>query len=88
MSSVEQYLASLSGVHATVKARRDVIASKARANLAPHDRPRGHRIRTTTGRYDAYVWLEGPAPGALEYGHFTPDGGRYVDGLHILGDAT
>ena len=86
-NSLEAHLASLPGVHAAVRARRDVIAAQAKALFAPHDNPGGHRITKTLARYDGYVWLEGEVPGAVEFGHFTEDGTRFVPGLHVIGRA-
>lgn len=80
-------LASLPSVRRAVRAERDEIASRARTLFAPHDRPEGHRITTSNGAVDAYVWLEGPAPRSVEFGHFTPKGDKYIDGLHVLARA-
>ncbi|MGO1562614.1 MAG: DUF5403 family protein [Actinomycetaceae bacterium] len=80
-------LVRLPGVQAAVRGERDEIARRARSLFAAHDRPGGHRITTSTSPPDASVWLEGPAPRAVEFGHFTPSGDKYVDGLHILARA-
>lgn len=88
-------LSLLPSVQAAVVGERDVIARRARQIFAAHDRPGGHRITTSTRRPDAFVWLTGPAPRSLEFGHFTPtpaDPGDdwvpgWVPGLHILSRA-
>lgn len=80
-------LATLPSVRRAVRGERDEIAVRARSLFAAHDRPGGHRITTSNGAVDAHVWLEGPAPRAVEFGHFTPSGEKYVDGLHILARA-
>lgn len=80
-------LVNLPGVQDAVLSERDQIARRAKSLFAKHDRPGGHRITTTRSRPDAAVWLEGPAPRAIEFGHFTPSGDKYVDGLHIIGRA-
>ncbi len=80
-------LARLPSVQGAVHGRRGKIAAKARALFASHDRPGGHSIKTHDGAVDAYVSLVGPAAVAVEYGHFTAKGDRFVEGLHIMGRA-
>lgn len=80
-------LANLPSVQDAVLDERDQIARRAKTLFAQHDRPGGHKITTSRKRPDASVWLEGPAPVAVELGHFTPDGSKFVDGLHIIGRA-
>ena len=80
-------LARLPSVQREVRARRGMIAAKARALFASHDRPGGHSIKTHDGAVDAYVSLVGPAAVSVEFGHFTAKGDRYVNGLHIMGRA-
>lgn len=85
---VAEKVAKMTGVHEAVKVKRDEIAAVARGLFASHDRPGGHEITTTDGRRtDAFVNLVGPAPLAVELGHWTPDHKRHVDGLHVLGRA-
>lgn len=80
-------VAHLPSVRAEVRAERDRIATRARSFFAGHDRPGGHKITTQDDELDAMVSLEGPAPLALEFGHWTPDHKRFVDGIHVLGRA-
>lgn len=80
-------LVRLPGVQAAVRGERDKIASRAKSGFAKHDRPGGHKIETTSDAPDAAVWLVGPAPRAVEFGHFTRNGEKYVEGLHIIGKA-
>ena len=87
--SVEAYLARLPGVQAAVSDVQDRIYRRARANFASHDRPGGHRIKNgRPNRYDRAVYLVGPAPASVEFGHFTVSGDGYVEGLHVLGRAS
>lgn len=86
-SAFMRKLANLPSVQDAVLDERDQIAGRARSLFASHDRPGGHRITTSRSRPDAAVWLEGPAPRAVEFGHFTPGGDKYVDGLFILARA-
>lgn len=79
-------LARLPSVQSAVRSERDVIARRAEASFASHDRPGGHRITTENDAPDALVWLEGPAPRALEFGHVTRNG-KWVGGLGILSRA-
>lgn len=80
-------LARMPSVQSVVHERRGKITAKARVLFASHDRPGGHSIKTHDGAVDAYVSLVGPAAVAVEYGHFTAKGDRYVEGLHIMGRA-
>ena len=80
-------LARLPSVQASVHGRQAKIAAKARALFTSHDRPGGHSIKTHDGAVDAYVSLVGPAAVAIEFGHFTAKGDKYVNGLHIMGRA-
>ena len=80
-------LVRLPAVRGAVRGERDAIASRARSLFAAHDRPGGHSITTSDGAVDASVWLEGPAPVALERGHFARDGKTFVEGIHVMGRA-
>lgn len=83
-------VAHLDGVVAAVKLERDAIARVAEALFAPHDHPGRHEITThddVDHRTDALVSLVGPAAMSVEYGHWTADHKRHVEGLHILGRA-
>jgi len=84
---IAKKVALLPGVHAAVVAERDRVATIAEGLFAPHDNPGGHEITKTDKRIDALVNLDGPAPLSVEFGHWTPDHKRYVEGLHILGRA-
>ena len=84
-------LASLPGVKAAVRETADRIEARAKADFAPHDNPGGHTIRSRNAGPDRLVYLTGPAPVALEYGHFTRArkgaNPSWVEGLHIMGRA-
>lgn len=86
---LERWLASRPGVQAAVDDVADRVYSNARADFAKHDRPGGHRIKKgpPPNRLDRAVYLTGPAPLSVEFGHFTPSGDKYVEGLHIMGRA-
>lgn len=64
------------------------IAGTAQALFEPHDRPGGHHILTEYHLPDGLVILEGPAPVALDQGHFTDaridSERRFVKGIHVL----
>ena len=84
--NVEAYLARLPSVQAAVSDVQDRVYQRARANFAGHNRPGGHRVtKGRPNRYDRAVYLVGPAPTSIEYGHFTPKGDKFVEGLHVLG---
>lgn len=86
---IEAYLAGLPSVQAAVKGVQGDVYAKARANFASHDRPGGHRVtKGRPNRFDRAVYLVGPAPMSVEFGHFTPKGTKYVEGLHVLGRAS
>lgn len=88
-------LAMMPSVQAAVKANGDAVEGRAKALFAAHDRPGGHRIRSRKRGPDRLVYMSGPAPLSVEYGHFTatpasPDADwspTYVEGLHIMGKA-
>lgn len=84
---VADLVAHLDGVKAAVVLERDRIATVARELFAAHDHPGRHEITTGTGQTDAVVSLEGPAPLAVELGHWTKDHKKFVEGLHVLGRA-
>lgn len=84
----ERELASLPGVKAAREELAGKIAAKAQTAFAVHDRPGGHKIGVKHSGLNSLVYLEGPAPGALEYGHFTRGGGNWVEGIHVLGKAS
>ena len=77
------------GVTAAVRDVRDKVAGVAEGLFAPHDRPGRHEITKQDEKVDALVSLEGPAPVAVELGHWSGTGAKrtYVEGLHILGRA-
>lgn len=86
-ASFNRRLARTSSVRGAVRGERDSIAAKARARFSSHDRPGGHSITTEDRGVDAFVWLEGPAPRAIEFGHFVyrKDGSAtWVEGLNII----
>lgn len=86
-------LARMPGVQAAVKANGDAVEARAKTLFAKHDRPGGHRIGSRKRGVDRLVYLAGPAPMSVEYGHFTaapdsPDADwspTYVEGLHVMG---
>src|SRR5690606_15798559 len=79
------------GVRAATYEAAQEIGAKARANMARHrfhGNETDHEVTVTRGRVDAFVNLEGPAPGAVEIGHWykgnlgvTP---KFVPGLYII----
>lgn len=87
MAMSERDLAKLPGVQAAVKSLGEDIKGRAQSAFASHNRPKGHRIGAKHSGVDSIVYLEGPAPGALEFGHFTARGDKWVPGIHVLGKA-
>lgn len=86
---IEAYLAGLPSVQAAVSDVQGRIYTRASANFAKHNRPGGHRVtKGRPNRFDRAVYLVGPAPMSVEFGHFTPSGNTYVEGLHVLGRAS
>lgn len=60
-------------------------AERARARLARHRKSGEHSITVDRGRRsDAFVNLEGQAPGAVEFGHFDKNTGEWVPGIFAL----
>lgn len=88
MAIDERSLAKLPGVQAAVAKTANGIYAKARANFAAHNHPGGHRIGKKKHSINYLVYLEGPAPGAVEFGHFTHRGHKWVKGIHVLGKAS
>ena len=88
-------LARLPGVQAAVKKNGDLVEERAKTLFAQHDRPGGHRIGSRKRGTDRLVFLSGPAPMSVEYGHFTRAPANpaddwtptRVEGLHIMGRA-
>ena len=58
---------------------RQVAAVAAHRDLAPH-----HSITTEAHPEGAAVYLEGEASRAIEFGHFTPSGRKWVEGMHFI----
>lgn len=85
--NVAASVAHMPEVEAAVIAERDKVAHIAERLFASHDNPGGHEVTTSESAPDAFVNLDGPAPAAVEFGHWTPDHKQFVDGLHILGRA-
>lgn len=76
-------------VQAAIALKTEEIARLADAIFAPHDRPGGHYLETTTNGIDGTVSLVGPAAEAVEFGHHQSgnragEGAEFVKGLHIL----
>lgn len=88
MAISERELAKLPGVQAAVAQTALGIHAKAKGTFAKHDNPGGHSIGKKKHAINYSVYLEGPAPGAVEFGHFTKDGSKWVPGIHALGKAT
>lgn len=88
-------LATMPGVQAAVKKNADEVEARAKTLFAQHDRPGGHRIGSRKRGPDRLVYLSGPSPLSLEYGHFTRQPTNpandwtptRVEGLHIMGRA-
>ena len=88
-------LATMPGVQAAVKKNADAVEERANTLFAQHDRPGGHRIGSRKRGPDRLVYLTGPAPLSIEYGHFTRQPANpaddwvptRVEGLHIMGRA-
>lgn len=77
-------VAHIPAVHAEVVKAANTVASKADARLAAHRKTGKHRITVSFGKVDAFVNLEGVHALSLEYGHFTPGGKTWVEGIHVL----
>jgi hypothetical protein len=90
---IAKRLAHSAPIKKAVRAERDEIAARARANLAAHRDLGNARIETSNGDVDAYVELvdDNNGAAAIEYGHWTvpkpPFAPVWVEGLHILGKA-
>ena len=82
--NLEKTVSHTEDVEIALRKQTAVLASAARARLARHRKTGDHHITTTKGSIDHFVNLEGAASMAVEEGWFT-DGGRFVDGLHVLG---
>lgn len=91
MATVDPKIAALVArmpeIHVAVIAERDKLEGIARGLFASHDNPGRHEITTTDEKVDALLSLEGPAPLSVEFGHWTHDHKKHVEGLHILGRA-
>lgn len=90
--SIERRLATLPGVKAKRRAAAEVIAAKARANLAAHRDTGASSIKVEHGPVDSLVILDDPASLSIEFGHggYVRKSGAVVgpsEGLHILGRA-
>ncbi|WP_431841408.1 DUF5403 family protein [Calidifontibacter indicus] len=73
------------GVQRAVRQARDRIAAEGRAKLAAHrDLAPHHSITTEAHPEGAAVYLEGEASRAVEFGHFTPSGRKWVEGMHFI----
>lgn len=80
-------IAHLDGVTGAVVDTATPILGRARARLAAHRDDGDHEVQLRLGaQTDAFVELVGPAPLAVERGHYAPDG-TWVEGLHVLRDA-
>ncbi|MGZ3140802.1 DUF5403 family protein [Lentzea chajnantorensis] len=80
-------IAHLDGVTGAVVDAAAPILARARANLANRRDDGSHEVVLRLGSStDAFVELVGPAPLALERGHYARDG-SWVEGAHILRDA-
>lgn len=86
---VGQIVEDLPEVEAAVRDARDRIAAFAEGLFASHDKPGGHEIVTHDDPTsdDALIDFIGPAPLAVEFGHWTPDHDEFVEGLHVLSRA-
>lgn len=85
--NVASLVAHLDGVTGAVVDAATPILAKARANLAARRDDGDHEVQLRLGaQTDAFVELVGPAPLALERGHFAGDG-SWVEGANILRDA-
>lgn len=80
-------IAHLDGVHAAVIAQRDELEGVAEGLFASHNNPGGHEFSARDEKTDALLDFTGPAPLSVEYGHWTADHKRHVEGLHILARA-
>jgi hypothetical protein len=89
---LNRHLSHLPGVKAAVREKGRAVETTAKALFGPHDRPGGHAITGESQDPDYLVILEGPAPGAVEFGregYTRPDGAHIgpAQGLHVLGRA-
>lgn len=89
---VNKIVAHTPGVRAEVYSAAQDIAAEAETNLLAHrdtTNNTDHEITISRGTVDSFVNLEGPAPAAVEFGHFHGTGSsentaRFVPGLYIL----
>ena len=89
---LNRHLSHLPGVKEAVRAQGSQIKEKAAALFGPHDNPGGHEIKGEFVTTDYLIILEGPAPGAVEFGRegYTRSDGAHIgpaQGLHVLGRA-
>lgn len=77
-------VAHQAGVITAVRGDRDRIFDIAKGLFASHDKPGRHEFHTHDDGTDALIDFDGPAPLAVEYGHWTPDHKEHVEGLHIF----
>lgn len=88
-------LANLPGVQAAVHSAAESLLADVSAEFESHDRPGGHQVGMEKHGIDRFVYLEGPAPLALEFGHFTREPANpspdwtptWVPGLHLFDKA-
>lgn len=69
--AIHRRLASLPGVQAAVTSAAEGLQRDAQAVFQAHDRPGGHELGIDKRGLDRFVYLEGPAPLSVEFGHFT-----------------
>ena len=89
---VNKIVAHTPGVRAEVYSAAQEIAAKAEQILLEHrdtTNKTDHEITISRGTVDSFVNLEGPAPAAVEWGHFWDNGEieaevTFVPGLYIL----
>ncbi|SUE29605.1 Uncharacterised protein [Nocardia farcinica] len=83
----------IEGVKVSVYGEAVEIAAKAESTLLRHrdyTNETDHEVTTTRGDVDSFVNLEGPAPGAVEFGHWSSPKNarpRWVRGLYIISGA-
>lgn len=92
---VNRIVSHLPGVRAAVADAALDIGVEAEARLLSHrdyTNATNHQIEVEQGRVDSYVYLTGPAPMSVEFGHwvegkYKPFAPTYVPGLYIISQA-
>ena len=82
--ALAKLIAELPGVRATIRRTADTHAAMAQAKLAAHRKTGAHTIGVIHMMKNSVVWMEGPASGAVEFGHFARNDSTWVPGINAL----